>query len=874
MDKKFTPSNYEIKIYKNWLDKGYFKTKVNKDKKPFTIIMPPPNITSRLHIGHVFGLTLMDSITRFKRMQGYEALFLPGCDHAAIATEVKVVDRLAKQGLKKEDLGREKFIEEMYKWYDEYGTAIQEQFKLVGISADWDKYAFTLDEKRNKSVRHAFVELYKNGLIYQGSRVTNLCVHCKTALSDIEVEYEENNGHLWHIKYKIENSSDFITVATTRPETIVGDVAVAVNPNDKRYTHLVGKNVVLPIINKLIPIITDDYVDQAFGTGVVKITPAHDPNDFEVGLRHNLDPIQIMGIDGLMNENAGKYKGLSRFECRKQIISDIDGLGQLVKIENHKNNVGHCHRCKEVVEPIISKQWYVKMQDLAEPAIKVVKEKDIKYVPTRFEKMYLHWMENIKDWCISRQIWSGHRIPVQYCQDCNEIIVEHENVEKCPKCGSVNLTQDPDSLDTWFSSALWPFSTLGWPEKTAELDYFYPTNLMITAYDIIPFWVARMIFSGLYYTKQKPFTDVLIHGLIRDSQGRKMSKSLGNGIDPIEIIDKYGADTLRLTLLYGVGVGQDSRYIAEKTESMSNFFNKLWNASRFVIENSQKIEYKKLSLKEINLTLYDKWMLTELNDLVKYITKRYEKYDLGLVASTLYEFIWNKFCDWYIESSKVKLNSESEKDKNEAVNVLVYVLDKLLKLLHPLAPLVTEEIFLNMPNASETIMLESFPTASAKLDYKHEFGVMNEVIEVVKMLRNLRAQMKIADNVKTDVLVVGYKDNELVNSVLKVIAKLSNAKSIKLVKESELPTNHVFVVNKLVKLIIPTDDLIDSEKEKERLTNELANIENELKRAKSMLSNTGFVAKAPQQLIIAEQEKVAKFEELRLKVQESLSNLK
>lgn len=875
MDKKFTPSNFEKRIYNNWLEKKYFKAEVNKNKKPFTIVMPPPNITSRLHIGHSYGIAIMDAITRYKRMQGFEALLLPGTDHAAIATEAKVVERLASQGITKQQLGREGFIKKMHEWYDEFGTAIVEQFKLVGISCDWDKYAFTLDEKRSEAVKHAFVKLYKKGLIYQGNRITNWCVNCKTALSDIEVEYEENDGAIWHINYKLQESDNFITVATTRPETILGDVAVAVNPKDKRYKNLVGKNVILPIINKPIPIIADDYVDIEFGTGIVKITPAHDPNDYEIGLRHNLEPINIMHDNGIMNSSAGKYEGLDRFECRKEIVKDLSALGQLPKIEKYKNKVGHCQRCNAIVEPMISKQWYVKMKELAEPAIEVVKTKEIKFLPQRFEKIYFNWMNNIKDWCISRQIWSGHRIPVHYCKDCNQTIVEYEEVTSCTNCGSKNIYQDLDSLDTWFSSAFWPFTTLGWPNETEELNYFYPTDLMVTAYDIIFFWVARMIFSGLEYTGKIPFKDVLMHGLIRDSQGRKMSKSLGNGIDPIEIIDKYGADTLRFALLQGVGIGQDSRFSYDKADSVSNFINKLWNASRFVIDNANKLNFKKLEFSKINLNLADKWILNELNEIIKVTTKAYDKYDLGLVITQMYDFVWNKFCDWYIEASKVKLYEGNETEKLEVMNVLVYVLEAILKILHPIIPFVTEEIYLHLPNAKESIMIQPYPVSFVGSEYKADAKTFNSIMQAIKSLRNLRSEMNISDNVKTNLFVLPLNKKSAVNSMLAVIKKLAMAQEIELItNESMLQEKNVFVVNELLKLIIPTSMLIDPEKELLRLNNELSAIEAELTRAKGMLNNEGFVSRAPANLIEAEKEKIIKYTELKETVINSINNLK
>ncbi|MDD4685856.1 MAG: valine--tRNA ligase [Clostridia bacterium] len=859
MEKTFNPQNFEKKIYKNWLEKNYFYAKINKTKQPFTIIMPPPNITSNLHIGHAYGMTLMDSITRFKRMQGFVSLLLPGCDHAALATEVKVIARLKSQGIEKEDIGRTEFLKKMYEWYEEFGNIITEQMKLLGLSCDWSRYAFTLDEPRSKAVRAAFVKLYNKGLIYKGKRITNWCIECKTALSDIEVEYEENNGNLYYIKYKIENSDKYLTVATTRPETLLGDVALAVNPKDKRYKHLVGQNVILPVVNKLIPIVADSYVDSKFGTGVVKITPAHDPNDFEVGIRHNLEQINVIDDDGTMNQNALQYAGLDRQDCRKQLISDLEKSNLLEKVEKYKNSVGCCQRCHQVVEPKISTQWYVKMKDLAIEAVEVVKTKKIKFIPQKFEKIYLHWMQNIKDWCISRQIWSGHRIPVFYCKDCDEVIVSETDPTQCTKCGSKNIYQDEDSLDTWFSSALWPFSTLGWPEITEDFKYFFPTNLMITAYDIIFFWIARMIFSSLEYTSEIPFENVLIHGLIRDSQGRKMSKSLGNGIDPVEIINNYGADSLRFASCHGVGVGQDSRLGEEKIKSISAFLNKIWNASRYVLDNTEKIKFTKLNLDEINLTSSDKWILSELNKTIKNVTKLYEKYDLGVVCMEMYEFVWTKFCDWYIEESKVKLYEGNPAEKNEVVNVLLFVLENILKLLHPIVPFITEEIYLSMPNHNNSIMLESFPTYNKKLDFPADHKAMLAIMDIIKKVRNLRADMNIPDNKKTDLYVLPLANIKQIANNLFVIKKLAHGKNAFLINdESKIDFKNTFTINEVVKVIIPNDHLIDKEKEISRLENELRKINADIEKSETLLNNSGFVSKAPAQRVNAERELLAK----------------
>ena len=868
MDKKFNFKEIEQNLYENWLNKGYFKADENSTKKPFTIVMPPPNITSKLHIGHAYGISIMDSLIRYKRMQGFEALLLPGTDHAALATEVKVVERLKEKGINKEDIGREAFALEMQKWYDEFGGLILKQFKKVGISCDWDRLAFTLDEQRCKSVRKSFYDLYHKGLIYQGTRITNWCSECKTALSDIEVEYQNDAGHIWYIKYKIENSDKYITVATTRPETMIGDVAVAVNPKDKRYKNLIGTNVILPIVNKPIPIIADSYVDISFGTGMVKITPAHDPNDYEIGKRHNLEVINVLNLDGTMNNNAGKYEGLKAIDAREKIVEELSNLGLLEKVEKYNHNVGHCQRCHSTLEPIVTKQWYVKMDGLAKRAIEKVKDGTINFHPKRFEKIYFHWMENIKDWCISRQLWSGHRIPVFTCSDCGEEIVELLDPTTCPKCGSKNLVQDPDSLDTWFSSALWPFSTLGWPDETKSMEKFYPTDLMVTAYDIIFFWVARMIFSGLEYTGKEPFKDVLMHGLIRDELGRKMSKSLGNGIDPIDIIDKYGADTLRYSLLTGTGVGMDSRFSYDKAENTSNFINKLWNASRFVLENVEKSNFELKNLTELNLGLADKWILTELNTTIQTVTRQYEKYDVGMVCNSCYEFIWNKFCDWYIEASKSNLYAEEE-TKNTTLNVLVYVLDKILKMLHPIMPFVTEKIYLELPNHDESIMISKFPEVNKELNFNSSAKVMHEVMEIVKNIRNVRKSMNVADNVKTNLYVV--TTNREIKNNIEMLKKLANGKEVECYKdESKVPANSTVCVKDLLKVFIPNLDMVNPEEEKIRLNNELKRVESEIERANRMLNNAGFVAKAPKALIEQEQAKIEKYNSLKQEILNSI----
>ncbi|MBQ2864802.1 MAG: valine--tRNA ligase [Clostridia bacterium] len=870
MEKSFNPSKFEADIYNRWMEKGYFKADENSSKQPFTIVMPPPNITSKLHIGHAYGISIMDSIIRYKRMQGFEALLLPGTDHAALATEVKVVERLASQGIKKEDIGREAFQLEMQKWYDEFGGLIISQFKKVGISCDWDRLAFTLDEPRCKSVRKSFYDLYHKGLIYQGSRITNWCTTCKTALSDIEVDYQNDKGHIWHIKYPIENSDKFIVVATTRPETMFGDVAVAVNPKDKRYKKLIGTNVILPVVNKPIPIIADSYVDIKFGTGMVKITPAHDPNDYEIGKRHNLPLINVMNLDGTMNENAGKYEGMVNLDCREKLVEELTSLGYMEKIENYSHNVGHCQRCHNTLEPIVTKQWYVKMESLAKRAIEKVKDGTIKFHPKRFEKIYFHWMENIKDWCISRQLWSGHRIPVFTCDKCGEQIVELEDPTVCPKCGSNHLSQDPDSLDTWFSSALWPFSTLGWPENTKSMEKFYPTDLMVTAYDIIFFWVARMIFSGLEYTDKEPFKDILIHGIIRDELGRKMSKSLGNGIDPIDLINKYGTDSMRFSLLNGTSIGMDSRFSYDKAENASNFINKLWNASRFVTENVAKTNFEVKPLTELKLSLADKWILTELNQTINTITKLYDKFDIGMVCGEIYDFIWTKYCDWYIEASKPSLYAEGE-EQLTTLNVLVYVLDKILKMLHPVMPFVTETIYQELPNHIESIMISEFPKVNKELNFASAHKVMNEVMIVVRNIRNVRKEMNVADNVRTNLFV--ETSNKEIKANLEIVKKLASGKEIELIANGSDLENCTMVVNDLLKVYIPNGDMVDPVKELERLNAELDKTNSEIARAEKMLNNPGFVARAPQTLVDAEKAKIVKYSEIKQNLEAAIQKL-
>ncbi len=867
MEKIYNPKLFEQKIYDKWLEKKYFSADVNSTKEPFTIIMPPPNITSRLHMGHAFQQTIQDIIIRRKRMQGYEALWLPGTDHAAIATEAKVVEMLKKQGIRKEDIGREKFGEYIQDWYKEYKGAIIEQFKRMGYSCDWDRLTFTMDPKNCDAVRHVFVHLFKKGYIYKGKRPINWCPVCKTSISDAEVDFQENHTNLWHLRYQIEGTNDFIQLATTRPETLLGDTAVAVNPKDKRYEKLVGKNVILPILNKPIPVVADDYVEMEFGTGVVKITPAHDPNDFEVGVRHNLEQICVLNDDGTMNHLAGKFEGLTTAEARVKIVEELEKLGNLVKIEKYDNNVGHCDRCKSVIEPMISDQWFVKMSELAKPAIEVVEKDEVHFVEERYKKIYLHWMRNIRDWCISRQLWSGHKIPIFTCEDCGEVIVEMEDPKVCSKCGSSKLIQETDTLDTWFSSALWPISTLGFPNKTKELEKFYPTNVMVTAQEIIQLWVARMIFSGLEYVGEIPFKDVLINGTFKDAKGKKMSKSLGNGVDPIELIEKYGVDTLRFSLFNGVSIDADSRFSEKKVEINRNFINKIWNASYFVLNQIKDQEIK--DVLDVDLTLSDKWILNELNNLVASVNNKFEKYDIGMAASELYDFFWTKFCDWYIEISKVTIAN----NKEGVCSVLVHVLSTLLKMLHPFIPFITEQIYLELPIHDESIMISSFPEYNDKLNFESEAKTFDEIRDIIKNVRNIRNELGIAENQKTKLFVVALSNENIVNNNLAIIEKLSKGKEIELVADYSGDENSSTCMNSLVKVIVSVADLKNKDEELARLNNELKNVEAEIARAERMLSNQGFIAKAPQKLIDEEKEKLNKYNALKVNLVNSINGL-
>ncbi len=842
--KAYNPQEFEDRIYDFWMKGNYFHAEVDKDKKPYTIVMPPPNITGQLHIGHALDETLQDTIIRWKRMQGYSALWLPGTDHASIATEAKIVEAMRKEGVTKEDLGREKFLERAWEWKRVYGNRITDQFKKLGASCDWERERFTMDEGCSEAVKEVFVKLYEKGLIYRGERIINWCPHCCTSISDAEVEFAEHDGSFWHLRYPLTDGSGYVELATTRPETLLGDTAVAVHPDDERYKDFVGKTVTLPIVGREIPVVADEYVEMDFGTGVVKITPAHDPNDFEVGLRHNLPVINVMDETAHMNENAGKYKGMDRYECRKAIVKDLEEGGFLVKIEPIKHNVGSCYRCKTIIEPRVSKQWFVKMEPLAKPAIKCVKDGKTKFIPERFEKVYFHWMENIKDWCISRQLWWGHRIPAWYCQDCGEVIVSKDTPHTCPKCNSSNLKQDEDTLDTWFSSALWPFSTLGWPEKTEELEYFYPTNTLVTGYDIIFFWVARMIFSACEHTGKQPFDTVFIHGIVRDENGIKMSKSLGNGIDPLEIIDKYGADAMRLFMVMGNSPGNDMRFSEKKVEACRNFANKLWNASRFVHMNIDDFDVRN-ELPE-NLATEDKWIVSTLNSAAKEINENLEKFELGIAVSKIYDFTWDYFCDWYIEFTKPRLQGEGE-DAQNARQVLVWVLDRTLRLLHPFMPFITEEIWQTIPHQGETIMLAKYPEYDSKLDFPRAVSQMEKIMEAIKAIRNRRQEMNVPPSKKARVYIATeFKDTFKQGE--KFICKLASASEVELGDSFDID-GAVTIVTGSAKIYIPMDELVDKKAELERLNKELAQVEKRLAQSEGKLNNQGFVSKAPAQVI-------------------------
>ncbi len=869
LEKQYNPKNVEDRIYKTWLDNKYFHAVRDESKKSYTIVIPPPNITGQLHMGHALDNTLQDILIRYKRMSGYDTLWIPGTDHASIATEAKIVEAMRKEGITKEDIGREKFLERAWDWKKQYGGRIVEQLKKLGSSCDWDRERFTLDEGCSKAVKEVFVRLYEKGLIYRGERIVNWCPKCLTSISDAEVEYEDQAGHFWHLRYPLADGSGYLELATTRPETILGDTAVAVHPDDERYKSLVGKTLILPIVHREIPIIADEYVEPEFGTGCVKITPAHDPNDFEVGLRHNLEVIDTFTPDAHIKEGWGRYSGMDRFEARKAIVEDLEKEGALVRIEDYSHNVGTCYRCHSNIEPRVSKQWFVKMEPLAKPAIEAVRSGETKFVPERFDKIYYHWMENIKDWCISRQLWWGHRIPAWYCDDCGEINVAREKPCKCKKCGGENLTQDPDTLDTWFSSALWPFSTLGWPDDTPDLRHYFPTDTLVTGYDIIFFWVARMIFSSCEQMGKAPFNTVLIHGLVRDAQGRKMSKSLGNGIDPLEIIDKYGADALRFTLATGNSPGNDMRFSDEKVEASRNFANKLWNAARFVLMNLDENEPAP-HIPE-NLALEDKWILSKFNTLVKDVTDNLDKFELGLAVQKLYDFIWDILCDWYIELCKIRLNSDDEKAKSTAKAVLVYVMSNTLKLLHPFMPFITEEIWQTLPHDGDTIMLSPWCKYDEKLAFKSEEEQMESIMTAIKAVRNRRAEMNVAPSKKAEVFIETAKP-EIFEAGTTFFKRLASASDVKIANSFDIDGT-VSIVTADATIKLPLAELVDFEAERARLNKELAAAEKDLAFTNNKLNNQGFMSKAPEKVINEIKEKAAKYNEKIALLKESIAKL-
>ena len=867
LEKMYNPRDFEDRIYQFWLDGGYFTPTIDKSKPMFSIVMPPPNITGQLHMGHAVDNTLQDILTRWKRMQGYCTLWLPGTDHASIATEAKIVEAMRKEGVTKEDIGREKFLERAWDWKRQYGGRIVEQLKKLGSSCDWTRERFTMDEGCSEAVQTVFMQLYEKGLIYRGERIINWCPHCKTSISDVEVEYEDQQGSFWHLRYPFKDGSGWLNLATTRPETLLGDTAVAVNPEDERYKDLVGKTLILPLVGREIPVVADEYVEKDFGTGVVKITPAHDPNDFEVGLRHNLPVINVLTEDARIVDDYPKYAGMDRYEARKAIVKDLDEQGFLVKVEPYTHNVGTCQRCHTTVEPRVSKQWFVAMKELAQPAIAAVREGDIRFIPERFDKMYFHWMENIRDWCISRQLWWGHRIPAYYCDDCGEMVVSRTAPEKCPKCGG-KMHQDPDTLDTWFSSALWPFSTLGWPEKTEDLAYFYPTSTLVTGYDIITFWVSRMIFSGLEYMGDKPFSDVFIHGLVRDSQGRKMSKSLGNGIDPLKVIDEYGADALRFMLANGTSPGNDMRYSDEKVKAARNFANKLWNASRFILMNLSD-EVTKPELPD-QLLMEDKWVLSQYNDLVKSVNDNLTKYELGIAVQNIYDFLWDVFCDWYIEIAKARLQAGGEASLN-VQKVLVYVMANTLKLLHPFMPFITEEIWQAIPNDCETIMMAKFPAYDESLNFADDEREFGRIMAAVKAIRNVRAEKNVPPSRKAHLFI----DTDFTDTFEKgssFFERLASASDVTVGKNLKVE-NAAMAVTDSAKIYLPMGDLIDREAELKRLRKDLENCEKEIKSTEGKLANKEFVSKAPEKVVNVEREKLARANERLLKILESIREL-
>ena len=876
LENKYNPKDFEDELYEDWEKKGYFKPSMDKTKESFCIMMPPPNVTGKLHMGHALDGTIQDILIRFKRMQGYNTLWLPGSDHSAISTEMKVVEKLRKEGKTKQDLGREKFLEECWDWTKLYGGEIQNQQRKLGCSCDWDRRRFTLDKGLSDAVLEEFINLYNDGYIYKGTRMVNWCPSCNTAISDAEVEYKEEQSHLWHLRYKIKGEEKYVEVATTRPETMLGDTAVAVNPTDERYKDLVGKVCILPIVNREIPIIADEFVDKEFGTGCVKITPAHDPNDYEAGKRNNLDFIEVFDSKTIMKDLMPEVEGMTAIEARPIIVDKLKELGALVSIEDYTHNVGTCERCKTKIEPRVSEQWFVKMKDLAKPAIDAIKNEDVKFVPKRYEKTYFNWMENIEDWCISRQLWWGHRIPAYYCRECNHINISKERPEKCEKCGSINLEQDKDTLDTWFSSALWPFSTLGWPNKEAEdLKTFYPTNVLVTAYDIIFFWVARMMFSGLYAMNKKPFSDILIHGIVRDSQGRKMSKTLGNGVDPIEVIDKYGADSLRFSVLSGTTMGNDIRYMPEKLEQASNFANKIWNAAKFIIMNRKEeekiIEFSKENNLQEKLQVQDKWILNKLNKLVYEITNNIEKYDLGIAIDKIYNFMWNEFCDWYIEMAKISLYSDDEQEKIKTSYVLDKVFRTCLKLLHPFMPFITSKIYDNLVKYDDKdLMVSSWPEKE-NIDYEKEEEFIEKIKDIIVEIRNIRATKNIHPSKKSRLIFITNKYEQEIEEIKDILLKLGYGSSLEIkVDNKEIPEDSINIIQEGIELYIPQEGLIDKEEETKRLEEEKKRLEAEVLRCEKMLSNPGFVNKAPKAKVEEEQEKLKNYKDMLDKVLEKL----
>ena len=876
LEKTYDPSQIEDRLYRKWEEKKYFHAEVDRSKKPFTIVMPPPNVTGQLHMGHALDNTMQDILIRFKRMQGYSALWQPGTDHAAIATEVKVTEKLKEQGIDKKEIGREEFLKHAWAWKEEYGNRIVSQLKKMGSSADWDRERFTMDEGCSKAVKEVFVRLYEKGYIYKGSRIINWCPVCKTSISDAEVIHEEQDGFFWHINYPVVGEPGrFVEIATTRPETLLGDTAVAVNPDDERYTDIVGKMLELPLTDRQIPVIADPYVDKEFGTGCVKITPAHDPNDFEVGKRHGLEEINILNDDATINELGGKYAGMDRYEARKQMVADLDALGLLVKVVPHSHNVGTHDRCKTTVEPMIKPQWFVRMKEMGQAALDIIKTDELSFVPEQFDKTYIHWLENIRDWCISRQLWWGHRIPAWYCDECGETIVSRETPTVCPKCGCTHLTQDEDTLDTWFSSALWPFSTLGWPDKTPEYEYFYPTSVLVTGYDIIFFWVIRMVFSALEQTGKSPFKHVLIHGLVRDDQGRKMSKSLGNGIDPLEVIDKYGADALRLTLITGNAPGNDMRFYWERVENSRNFANKIWNATRFIMMNMEKADFTNVKLSD--LTIADRWILSKVNTLAKEMTDNMEKFELGIAVSKVYDFIWEEFCDWYIEMVKPRLYNDEDETKAAALWTLKTVLIQALKLLHPYMPFITEETFCNIQDEEESIMISKWPEYTDEWNFEADEAAVDTIKAAVRAIRNLRTGMNVPPSRKAKVYVVSAKEDvrHIFESSKSFFATLGYASEVHVQEDKTgIDENAVSTLIHDAAVYIPLEELVDIDKEIERLEKEAAKLAGEIKRASGMLANPKFVDKAPAAKVEEEKAKLAKYTEMSEQVAERLAQLK